>query len=410
MQASRIMTRPNPLQRFVTRPWRRLAACAGLALAALASALVLLLAGCAQPPGGGQRPAPPPPPVAAPDAASIDAEAAAIRSGAHQAMPQLQTLSQGPADEVAMIHSRNDSPHALMLLYSGPTSQRLLLQPGTQGSVRLQPGDYLVTARATDPQVKVLPYAGRRQINAGTFGSSWVVKSVAAKGKGLPLTPTARQVRDWFARTVSSPGLQESFADGGQGIEQFMSDLATSGRAQFVVGAGNTRSGRCALLLVHGEELFPFEATDPAATECQGSNMVSSFGGAGSAVSRRERLGQIQDFRISGAETLSTSQPFNASLRLRLDGNPPADKLALRLTLMRGRSTTVLRTPPLTLKRGDNQLSQAFGALSTRLPGSTAEAPSEGPAIIVADLTYADSARANQLLSNSSAVLVQLKR
>lgn len=385
--------------------------------------LLALLGACAQPPapGGAARPTPPVP-VAAADARAIDAEAAAIRAGQHLPMPGLEAVGPGSREvQVAEIRSRNDTPHGLMLLYSGPTSQRLMLDPGGQGTVRLQPGEYLVTARATDPKVSVLPFAGQRRIEPGTYQSQWVVKTSTTptpapvrKGKGLPLTDTARQVRDWMARVAKSAPLRDTYAEGGLGIEEFMSNLAVGSRAQLLVGQGSTQSGRCSLLLVHADQLFPFDVSGAEAggPHCRGEQMVSHYGGAGGQVTRRERLGAIQDFRIPGAASLATSRPFTASLRLRLD-QLPTDKLAVRLTTMMGRSTTVQRTPPLTLKRGDNTLTLNFGAmLAPTAAGASLAAPegAEGPAIVVADLTYADSGRANQLLANSAAVLVQLRR
>lgn len=407
--------------------WARRVRRLGVGLVVLAA-----LGGCAQPAGGllggglfGAKPAAGPPPVAAPDARAIDAAAAAIQAGRHQPMPAPQSVARDPGGTVAEYRNRNDTPHRLELLFSGPTSQRLLLDPAAQGNVRLQPGSYLLTVRAADPSVRVLPFAGNRHIEAGVHSSQWYVSSAGAgtpppatpvaytppPGQGLPLTATARQVRDWVGRVHKSDIVRRQHADGGTAIESLMSDLDKSARALLVVGDGSSLSGRCEMLVVHADEVFAFTAP-PAATEpCRSPNMATSVGGASGKVMRQARMGTIQSFVLPSGPQVDAGRAFTAEVRLWLD-RAPAEPLALRLTMMNGRSTTVFRTPPLQLRTGENVIRREFGPMRMQIPGiaqSGNDGP-EGPVVLVSDLTYADNGRMNQLLANSAAALAVVSR
>lgn len=384
----------------------------------VSTGLVALAAACAQP-GGGGRPAAGPPPTPAVDARAIDAAAAAIQAGQHQPIPAPQALSRDVAGSVSEVRSANETAHRLELLYSGPTSQRLVLEPGARGEVRLQPGRYLVTARVTDPSARILPFAGARQLDAGVYGSRWVISTPAGSaaadplaGKGLPLDPTARQVRDWIARVHKSPQMRQSYTDGGRGIEQFMGSVSEGGRALFIAGGGGTQSGRCALLAVHAGEVFGFDApaTSDAPEACRSDNLVTYFGGARSRVVRGAQLGSIQSFSVRSADHVDPTRPLVAEFRLWLDVLPP-EPLALRLTVNLGRSTMVMRSPPLTLRRGENLIRHDFGPLRsvTSVPGlNSGDDAARGPVVVVSDLTYADNARANQLLGRSAAALINV--
>lgn len=381
--------------------------------------------GCAQPGGGfGLRPAAGPPPVAAPDARAIDAAAAAIQAGRHQPMPAPQAVSRDPGGTVAEYRNRNDTPHQLELLFSGPTSQRMLLEPAGQGNVRLQPGSYLLTVRVTDPTARVLPFAGSRQVEAGVHSSRWYISGPGAAappatpvattppaGRGLPLTATARQVRDWMGRVHKSEIVRRQHADGGTAIESLMADLDRSARALIVVGDGSSLSGRCELLMVHADEVFAFTAQAASTEPCRSPNMSTSVGGASGKVMRGPRMGTIQAFSVPAAQQVDPTRAFTAELRLWLD-RAPAEPLAVRLTMMNGRSTTVFRTPPLQLQAGENVIRRDFGPMRMQMPGVPAggnDGP-EGPVVLVSDLTYADNGRMNQLLANSAAALIVVGR
>ena len=395
----------------MTIPERILVGLAGLL------ALALLVTGCAQPGTGNTRPAPGPLPLAASDARAIDAEAAAIRAGQHLPMPAPQAVAKDVGGSVSEVRSTNATRHRLELLYSGPTSQRLIVEPGANAAVRLLPGAYLVTARVSDPGANVMPFAGNRQLDAGVYTSRWEITATAApapKGRGLPLTATARQVRDWMARVQKSPQVRESYSDGGLGIENFMAQIEASARAQVVVGDASSQTGKCALLVVHGGELFPFErpATSDMKPPCRSAETSVSFGGAGAKLVRAQKIGSIQAFSIRSAQYVDPNRPVTAELRLFLD-TVPTDRIAVRLTAMLSQSTLVMRSPPITLKRGENVVTQAFGPLQRNPLGAVmpngSDVP-EGPVIIVADITYADEGRSNQLLGNSAATLVNVGR
>lgn len=385
--------------------------------------LAFMLAACAQP---GARPAAAaapaaapvaPAPVAAPDARAIDAEVAAIMAGRHAPMPAPQALSRDAGSNVSEVRSTNATAYRLVLLYSGPTSQRLVLEPGAEGQVRLAPGTYRVSARVGDASANVTPFAGTRQLEAGSYTSRWVIESKAAavpKGKGLPLTATARQVRDWVARVHKDPRAREAYADGGLAIEDFMAGIADSTRALMVVGDGSTVSGRCALLVVHADAVFPFERAiaGDGKPPCRSADTRLSFGGPGSRVTRGSPFGAIQSFTLRSTEGVDAAAPLQAEVRLRLD-TLPAERLALRLTAVTSRSTVVLRSPPIALRRGENRIQQAFGPLQRSLISPVAAGPGdtiEGPVIVIADLTWADDGRSSQLLANSVATLIHVGR
>ncbi len=389
-------------------------------LTVLACALVLL--GCAQ--QARYRPSGPPP-VAALDARSIDAEVARIRAGEHLPMPAPQSVASDPGGTIAELKVVNESPHRLEVLYSGSTSQRLVLDAGGAGAVRLQPGSYAVAARATDATVRVLPFAGLQQINAGLYNSRWFIQTrggaasppAAPRGKGLALNPTVRSVSDWVGRNHSHPLTRQRYAEGYEGIEQFISQLAASERALLVIGNGATASGsRCALLMVHAGEVFPFEhpATSDVKAPCRSENLEISFGGPTTKVTRASRIGTIQSFTVPQANWVDPRQQLRAEFRLVLD-QAPTHPLALRLTVMKGRSTTVYLSPPLKLKLGENRISHNFPALERNLvPGASIPSISAtrdvepGPLIVVADLVAPDTARMHQLLGNSAAVLLNI--
>lgn len=154
----------------------------------LALSLALLVAGCAQPgkvgdgapaaaQGAAARPTAPVP-RAAPDAAAIDAEVARILAGSHGAMPPLQAVQRQPAGSgAAEIRTQNQTPYVLVILYSGPTSQRLTLKPQESAQLPLAPGPYAVAAKV-EGAGNVRPFAGRQDIAAGTiYSSSWLIRT-----------------------------------------------------------------------------------------------------------------------------------------------------------------------------------------------------------------------------------------
>lgn len=362
--------------------------------------LLLLLSACAQAPQPQKfkRPAP----QAAADAAAIDAEAAALRAGQHQPMPDAQLMSQG--EDEAEIQSRNESPHTLQLLYSGPTSQRLVLAPGATGTVRLLPGSYLLTAQATDPKAGITPFAAQRSIGAGLYGSTWTINRIARKGRGLPLTETARQVRDWVAKVHQDPIARESFTAGHHAIEDFMEQIGVGGQAQLMIGAQHSRSRRCELLLVHADQVFGFDLGAPQdpKSPCADADLGQVYNRAANKVARGEALGQLSELRLPAL--LKARQDFPVSLRLRLD-QLPKERLVLRLSVLSQHGSLTQVSAPLKLKAGDNPLNVRFPVLlqdsgASYLGGKDSASM---PVLVVVDLCTEDGLRKARLLTNSLA-------
>lgn len=100
-------------------------------------------------------------------------------SGSYTAMPPLQTVQRQPAGPAAAaeIRTQNQTPYVLVILYSGPTSQRLTLRPQESTQLPLTPGAYNVAARV-EGATNVRPFAGRQEIAGGMiYSSNWSIRS-----------------------------------------------------------------------------------------------------------------------------------------------------------------------------------------------------------------------------------------
>jgi len=221
----------------------------------------------------------------------------------------------------------------------------------------------------------------------------------------------ARQARDWVARVHADPIARESFSDGAQVIEEFMASLAAGGQAQLVVGAQHSRSQRCEMLLVHADQVFPFDVDPPgdAKALCAGAELEQFFNRASSKLSRGEALGRLADLRVPATLQGQTAYTVGATLHL---NKLPKERLVLRVSLVSLNGTLTQHSAPLKLKLGENKLSLSFpaplrdgGAGYLLQPGQR-----QGPLILVTDLCTDASLRRAELLANSLARQVALQR
>jgi hypothetical protein len=89
-------------------------------------------------------------------------------------MQQTQRAAPGSAVSIVM---KNDTPYTLTVLYSGMTSQRLQIAKSATGTVRVEPGEYLVTARADAGNV--IPFAGKQTLQSGSYSTSWYIRTTS---------------------------------------------------------------------------------------------------------------------------------------------------------------------------------------------------------------------------------------
>lgn len=111
-----------------------------------------------------------------PDARQIDAQVATIIAGEHSPLPPAQRVRSDPAAQVADMVTKNNTQHTLTVLYSGPTSQRVVLAPQTSRKVLLGVGTYQVAATVDSPSV--IPFAGRDDIRGGGYDNTFYIETV----------------------------------------------------------------------------------------------------------------------------------------------------------------------------------------------------------------------------------------
>ena len=105
----------------------------------------------------------------------IDARVNSILAGRHSSLPPAQRLQSNPIARFAEVVTRNNTSYTLTILYSGPSSQQMVLPGNSSKSVRLVPGKYRVAATANLPTVT--PFAGEDEMEGGTYSSVFYIKS-----------------------------------------------------------------------------------------------------------------------------------------------------------------------------------------------------------------------------------------
>lgn len=150
--------------------------------------LALGLSACAGMKGGGQgygqggsgnstaaaaRPTPQP----SADAKQIDSEVAKIlASGNYGVLPAPTLQAVNPNARHVQITTKNDTEYVLTILYSGPTSKRMVLPPRQSETLVIGAGKYSVVAKVESSNVQ--PYAGTTDYPDGSsYSSSFYIRT-----------------------------------------------------------------------------------------------------------------------------------------------------------------------------------------------------------------------------------------
>lgn len=145
---------------------------------------LLALAAC----GGSRAVAPKPGPLVTqasavpasdPDAKQIDAEVSAIMAGQHGQLPAPQQVRAEPRAQTAVVTVKNDTKYTLRVLYSGPTSRRIVLSPGATRQADFGVGIYRVAATVNQPSV--VPFAGTNTLQGGVYSSRFYIEVVRVR-------------------------------------------------------------------------------------------------------------------------------------------------------------------------------------------------------------------------------------
>jgi hypothetical protein len=104
----------------------------------------------------------------------IDARVNSILAGRYSPLPPAQRVHSNPAARFADVETRKNTRYTLTILYSGPSSQQMVLPGDSSKSVRLVPGKYRVAATANLPTV--IPFAGEDEMGGGAYSSVFYIK------------------------------------------------------------------------------------------------------------------------------------------------------------------------------------------------------------------------------------------
>jgi len=103
----------------------------------------------------------------------VDLEVDEILEGDVGEMPPLQPQEYATNQRRAEIRIGNDTDSALTVRYSGPDSQKHVIEPNRSRSIQIEKGDYRVTA--TVDRGGVRPYAGRETIRYDGYSVSFYI-------------------------------------------------------------------------------------------------------------------------------------------------------------------------------------------------------------------------------------------
>ena len=104
----------------------------------------------------------------------IDLSVANIFSGEHGTLPSMDHSYYG-GGSTSTISVTNDTQYTLTLLYSGPSSKRLVLSPHATQSLTLTNGSYHIAASVNSAGVR--PYAGTETLSGGGYDISYYISS-----------------------------------------------------------------------------------------------------------------------------------------------------------------------------------------------------------------------------------------
>lgn len=106
----------------------------------------------------------------------IDLEVDDILEGDVGQLPDLQPLQFSNRNRTSAVEVKNDTSYILTVRYSGPDSQKHVIQPGREVTFSIGKGTYRVTA-SVDAR-RVIPYAGSEEISYDRYGSSFYISTI----------------------------------------------------------------------------------------------------------------------------------------------------------------------------------------------------------------------------------------
>jgi outer membrane protein assembly factor BamD (BamD/ComL family) len=104
----------------------------------------------------------------------IDCEVAAIMSGNHSVMPSLDRTSYGYGD-YSTVEIENSTAYTLTILYSGPSSKKLVIPSHKTYSITLTNGNYKVAAKVNASNVT--PFAGNERLQGGEYSGYYYIET-----------------------------------------------------------------------------------------------------------------------------------------------------------------------------------------------------------------------------------------
>lgn len=104
----------------------------------------------------------------------IDLEVDKIAKGEHGDLPQAQATSYGGS--TTKITIKNGTGYLLTVLYSGPSSKRVVLAVGATEKIGLSPGSYKVAASVSAAHVR--NYYGQSSMRGGEYSSSFYTNTL----------------------------------------------------------------------------------------------------------------------------------------------------------------------------------------------------------------------------------------
>ena len=112
----------------------------------------------------------------------IDLEVSSIMAGKHGELPAPQRSYSGDIYKTTTdISITNNTQYTLTVLYSGPSSRKIVISPGYSNSIILNPGYYKVAARVSATNVR--PFAGTSDLKSGNYSSNFYIRSTSSFGE-----------------------------------------------------------------------------------------------------------------------------------------------------------------------------------------------------------------------------------
>ena len=105
----------------------------------------------------------------------IDLEVSIIMSGKHATLPAPQKSWTNETSVSTGIQITNKTKYIITVFYSGVSSYKIVLNPGSKQTITLTPGRYSVAAKASDQSV--IPFAGSYNLDAGEYSESFYIKT-----------------------------------------------------------------------------------------------------------------------------------------------------------------------------------------------------------------------------------------